>query len=245
VQQQPSRAKVPVWLLLVATIGAGAAIWALAPTSKQQKTDSDSEETSAASGTAPAAGSVAVDLSRLRQAIDVLSRAHDDPAAPDRRAAMNDLLAQTDAPVKLTLLLEAAAADPTAPDKDPLWPDLVQGLSTIWKGETIESGIDLMHIESRPRARDAVVSSFAKIALERPGELTPPQSQKLTETFIDLHNKLPAYQQREVERASRKIAGNDVADLMQGKGMASDEELEVQREYKRSIEENQQRVAAQ
>jgi hypothetical protein len=241
VQQQPSRAKVPVWLLLVATIGAGAAIWALAPTSKQQTTDSDSEETSAASGTAPAGHAVA-DLSRLRQAMEVLSRAHADPATPDRKAALNDLLSQPDAPAKLTLLLEAAAADPTAPDKDPLWPDLVQGLSTIWQGETINSGIDLMHIESRPRARDAVVSSFAKVALERTGDLSPPQTQKLTETFIDLHDKLPAYQQREVERAARKIAGNDVADLMQGK---TGEELEYHREYQKSIAENQQRVASQ
>ena len=130
------------------------------------------------------------------------------------------------------MLLEAAAADPSEPDKDPLWPELVQGLSTIWQGEPITSGMDLMFTESRPRARDAVVSSFAKLALERGGELTPAQNQKLTESFIDLHNRLPALQRREVEKASRKIAGNDVADLMQGKGMGSDDELEVQREYK-------------
>ena len=142
------------------------------------------------------------------------------------------------------MLLEAAAADPSEPNKDPLWPELVSGLSTIWQGESINAGMDLMFTESRPRARDAVVSSFAKLALERTGELTPPQQQKLTEAFIDLHNKLPALQKREVETAARKIAGNDVADLMQGKGMASDEELEVQRVYKRSLEENHH-VAAQ
>jgi ABC-type phosphate/phosphonate transport system substrate-binding protein len=101
-----------------------------------------------------------------------------------------------------------------------------------------------MFTESRPRARDAVVSSFAKLALERSGELTPAQRQKLIEAFIDLHNKLPALQQHEVEKATRVIGGNDVADLMQGKGMASDEELEIQREYKRSLGENQ-RVASQ
>jgi hypothetical protein len=47
-----------------------------------------------------------------------------------------------------------------------------------------------------------------------------------------------------VETAARKIAGNDVADLMQGKGMASDDELEVHREYKRALQDSQ-RVAAQ
>ena len=116
--------------------------------------------------------------------------------------------------------------------------DLVQGLSVIWQGDSINSGMDLMVTESRPRARDAVVSSFAKLALERGGELTPLQRQKLTEYFIDLHNRLPALQQREVESAARKIAGNDVADLLQGRGMASDDELEVQRDYKRSLREN-------
>jgi ABC-type phosphate/phosphonate transport system substrate-binding protein len=102
--------------------------------------------------------------------------------------------------------------------------------------------MDLMFIESRPRARDAVVSSFAKLALERSDELTPAQRQKLTEYFIDLHNKLPALQQHEVEAAARKIAGDDVADLMQGKGMASDDELQVQRDYKRALQESQRAV---
>ena len=152
---------------------------------------------------------------------------------------MNDLLTQGNAPTRLTLLLEAAAADPSAPDKDPLWPELVQGLATIWQGEaTISSGMDLMFTESRPRARDAVVSSFAKVALERSGELTPAQQQKLTEYFIDLHGKLPAYQKREVEAAARKIGGNDVADLLQGK---SPDNLEIHREYHQALEDNQKR----
>jgi hypothetical protein len=238
----PSRSKVPVWLLLVAIVGASAIIWALVPTSsKRQQADSDSETPEA---TAAAPGAQA-DLSRLRQAIEVLSRAHADPGGPERRGAMNDLLSQGDAPTKLTLLLEAAAADPSAPDKDPLWPALVQGLSTIWQGETIRTGMDLMFTESRPRARDAIVSSFAKLALERTSELTPPQQQKLSEYFIDIHSKLPAYQKREVEAAARKIAGNDVADLLEGK---SADNLEVNREYEQAIQaarESEKRVASQ
>jgi len=220
-----------------------AAIWALAPTSKQRKADADGEMAEATEAM-PASPSAHADLSRLRRAIEVLSHAHADLAGAERRGAMNDLLSQGDAPTRLTMLLEAAAADPSEPNKDPLWAELVSGLSTIWQGESINAGMDLMFTESRPRARDAVVSSFAKLALERSGELSPAQTQKLTETFIDLHNRLPALQRREVENASRKIAGNDVADLMQGKGMASDDELEVQREYKRSLE-GSQRVAAQ
>jgi hypothetical protein len=228
----PSRTKSRAWLLLaVTTVGAGAIIWALAPSSKQQQKDT---ETAAA-----ASDNAQVDLTRLRRAIDVLSSSHADLAGPDRRVAMSDLLSLSDTPSKLTMLLEAAAADPTAPDKDPLWPDMVQGLSTIWRGDGINSGMDLMYVESRPRARDALVSSFAKFALERGQELTPEQRQKLTEHFIDLHHRVPAMQQREVEAAARKIAGNDVADLMQGKGLASDDELEVQREYKESLQQTQ------
>jgi hypothetical protein len=235
----PSRSKGPVWLLLAAIVGASAIIWALVPTSsKRQQADSDSETSEAT----PASPSAQADMSRLRQAIEVLSRAHADLGGPERRVAMNDLLSQGDAPTKLTMLLEAAAADPSAPDKDPLWPELVQALSTIWKDESITSGMDLMFTESRPRARDAVVSSFAKLALERTGELTPVQQQKLAEYFIDLHSKLPAYQQREVVAAARKIAGNDVADLLQGK---SPDNLEVHREYEQALQENQKAVAAQ
>jgi len=241
--QPPSRSRLPVWLLLV-IVGASAGVWALASKVKRHKADPGSEATQSAAETpaAPARSSAEMDLSQLRRALEVLARAHADPAGPERRGALNDLLAQGDSPSRLTMLLEAAAADPTQPDKDPLWSDLVRGLSGIFQGETINSGMDLMFIESRPRARDAVVSSFAKLALERSDELTPAQRQKLTEYFIDLHNKLPALQQHEVEAAARKIAGDDVADLMQGKGMASDDELQVQRDYKRALQESQRAV---
>jgi hypothetical protein len=236
--QAPPRRKSRAWLLLAVTaVGASAIIWALAPTSKQQDEDSGLETASSATNNAQ------VDLTRLRRAIDVLSSTHADLANADRRAAISDLLSMGDAPSKLTMLLEAAAADPTPPDKDPFWADMVQGLSSIWRGDGINSGMDLMHIESRPRARDALVSSFAKLAMERTHELTPEQTQKLTENFIDLHHRVPAMQQREVEAAARKIAGNDVADLLRGKGMASDDELEYQREYKQSLEQNQPAAA--
>ena len=233
-----SRSRVSAWLLLVAIVGASA-VWALVPTSSKRRTADPEAETSEAT---PASPRAQADLSQLRRAIEVLSRSHDDLAAPDRRAAMNDLLSQGEAPTRLTMLLEAAAADPSAPDKDPLWPELVQGLATIWQGDTLTSGMDLMFTESRPRARDALVSSFAKLALERSGELTPAQQQKLTEYFIDLHGRLPAYQKREVEMAARKIGGNDVADLLQGK---SADNLEIHREYNQALEEGQKRVAAQ
>ena len=74
------------------------------------------------------------------------------------------------------------------------------------------------------------------------GELTPAQQQKLSEYFIDLHGKLPAFQKREVETAARKIAGNDVADLLQGK---SPDNLEIHREYEQALQESQKPVAAQ
>lgn len=235
--KKQSGSRTSAWLLLAATVGASAVILALVPTSsKRQSADSDDETVEAT----PVSPSTQADFGRLRQAIEVLSRSHADLSAPDRRGAMNDLLSQGDAPTRLTLLLEAAAADPSAPDQDPLWPDLVRGLSAIWQNENITSGMDLMFTESRPRARDALVSSFAKLALERTGDLTAAQQQKLAEHFIDLHGRLPDFQKREVEAAARKIAGNDVADLLQGK---SPDSLEVHREYEQALAENQKAVA--
>lgn len=232
-----SRSRASAWLLLAAIVGASAVILALVPTSsKRQRADADDDTTEAT----PAAPRAQADFRRLREAIEVLSRSHADLAAPDRKVAMNDLLSQGDAPTRLTLLLEAAAADPSAPDQDPLWPDLVRGLSAIWHNENITAGMDLMFTESRPRARDALVSSFAKLALERTSDLTPEQQQKLAEHFIDLHGRLPDFQKREVEAAARKIAGNDVADLLQGK---SADNLEIHREYEEALAENQKAPA--
>ena len=124
--QAPTRRKVPAWLLLVAIVGVSAAIWALAPTSKQRKADADGEMAEATEAM-PASPSAHADLSRLRRAIEVLSQAHADLGGSDRRGAMNDLLSQGHAPTKLTLLLEAAASDPTEPDKDPLWGEWLAG----------------------------------------------------------------------------------------------------------------------
>lgn len=235
----PSRSRASAWLPLVAIVGTSALIGVLVSTSSKRPVSD--HEVEASEGTPPSGGSRA-DLSQLRRAIEVLSRAHDDLASADRKVAMKDLLSQGDAPTRLTLLLEAAAADPSAPDRDPLWSELVQGLSAMWQGESISSGMDLMFTESRPRARHALVSSFARLALERTGDLTPAQQQKLTEYFIDLHGGLPAHQKREVETAARKIAGNDVADLLEGK---SPDDLEVHRQHNQALEENQKRVASQ
>jgi hypothetical protein len=235
-----SRSRVSAWLLLVAIVGASA-IWALVPTSSKRRNADTNVEVSEGMSASPSGPQA--DLSRLRQAMEVLSRSHEDLASSDRKVAMNDLLTQGDPATRLTMLLEAAAADPSPPDKDPLWPELVKGLTAIWQGENINPGMDLMFVESRPRARDALVSSFTKLAVERTGELAPAQQQKLAEYFIDLHAKVPAYQKRELEKAARKIAGNDVADLLEGK---SPDNLEIHREHNQAIEEGQQqRVASQ
>ena len=211
----PSRSKVPVWLLLVAIVGASAIIWALVPTSsKRQQADSDSETSKRRRhrrGPRPICRGCG-GRSRCCRARTPTS------ADAERRGAMNDLLSQADAPTKLTMLLEAAAADPSAPDKDPLWPELVQGLSTIWQGESITSGMDLMFTESRPRARDAVVSSFAKLALERDRRADAARSSRSCRSTSSIFTTgCPPTSNARWRAAARKIAGNDVADLLQGK----------------------------
>jgi hypothetical protein len=227
-------------LLLVAMLGAGA-LWALVPRHRRSE---PAGEQRAEAPVAPARRQV--DLAQLRQAIEVLSRAHPDPAAAgDRRAALADLLAEENPADRMTLLLEAAAADPTPPAQDPLWADLVSGLAGAWNGQTVGAGMDLVWAEQRPRARQAVVAALSMIALERADELGAAQRQRLIETLIDVHNQLPPAQQPNVQVALRKIAGNDVADVMEGKALDPNYELEAHREQKRAVEEAQQLMAAQ
>jgi hypothetical protein len=225
------------WLMIAATFGAGA-IWALVPKGHHgQESSGDESKAGSTSGDNQPSG--------LQQAVRALMHGGKEPGdLSARRAALGDLLAAGDVPTKLALVLEAVAADPTPPESDPLWPDLIAGLAKVWGGDTVGWGLDLMFTEARPRARRALISSFAALASsERASELTPPQKQTLTNYFIDLYNQLPPSQQPEVAGALRKVAGNDVADIMLGKGLQADDELEGQREYKRALEQSKQVIA--
>jgi hypothetical protein len=142
-------------------------------------------------------------------------------------------------------VLAAVEADPTAVEQDPLWDYLTQNLSEVWKGETATKGMDLMFAESRPRARRALISSFAHLAnSDRWRELSAEQGQKLTNYFIDLYKELAPGQKPEVEAALRKVSGNDVVDILNGRGLGDDDHvLESERAYQESLTETQRALA--
>jgi hypothetical protein len=137
-------------------------------------------------------------------------------------------------------VLAAVEADPTPPEKDPIWPFLTESLSDLWEGDKATKGMDLVFAETRPRARRAVISSFAHLATsERLSELTAQQRQTLTETMIDIAPQVPDSQKPEVIAALRNLGGNDLADIMLGKGLTGEDGhvLESERAYAKSLED--------
>jgi hypothetical protein len=174
-------------------------------------------------------------LSRARLVDFYAGGAGDPGAVPARKLALGALFSQENLATKLSSVLEAVERDPTPARQDPLWSDIVGRLAEVWQGDTLTRGIDLMEAESRPRAKRAVIASFAELARsDRLAELTPEQRTALGDRFIDLYHSLPEDQKPEVEAALRKSVSDDVADIVRGKGLKNDNELELQRAYNRA-----------
>jgi hypothetical protein len=154
-----------------------------------------------------------------------------------RKLLLASLLKEPNLALKLSRVLTAIEGDPTPPERDPLWPFITESLSNLWTSATAANGMDLMFAESRPRARRALISSFAVLATsERWAELPGEQHQKLTNYFIDMYDGVVSPQKPELERALRQVAGNDVADILLRKGLGpNDQQLESEREYERSL----------
>jgi len=167
-------------------------------------------------------------------------------AVPARKLLLATLLSEQDIARKLSSLLAAVEADPTPPEQDPLWEHVVQSLAKLWKGDAATGGMDLVVSEKRPRARRALISSFAALA-GSPAllELNGAQRQTLTETMIDLAWHVPATQRHEVTEALRKLGGNDLADIYQGRGVtgADGHVLESEVAYKAALADTQAKVA--
>ncbi|MES1164441.1 MAG: hypothetical protein ABUR63_01685 [Verrucomicrobiota bacterium] len=231
------------WLVIAIPLGAGA-IWALVPGDSpdgDQQTDDQNDHAQPPSR-----------LERFGQAMDLLRKSR--PDAPAGAAPSPDVLSVLfsgdDAPSRLGLVLTAVEANPTPPEQDPLWNDLVQGISSLWNADTMTWGLDLMFVEARPRARRAVVSSFARMVTatatsDRARSMTPIQRQTLIEHFIDLYQQAPSGQQPEVLAALRKIGATDAANVLEGKGLDSEEALEVNREHRKALAEGAAQVQAE
>ena len=168
-----------------------------------------------------------------------------EPAAlPARRLLLKSLFRDEGSPFGVSSALAAIEADPTPPERDPLWNQLVEWLSNSWQGPRIARGLDLMVAESRPRARRAVIASFAHLVIaERTSDLSPEQRQTLTNHLIDLAPSMAPAQQPEIDQALRLIASDDVADIMLGRGLDSDDALDGARERKRALAETQRELA--
>jgi len=219
------------WLVVAIPLGAGA-IWALAPGDPANDDQQASDETERSAGQPSR-------LESLGQAMDLLRKSGPEAqAAPASHDLVSVLFSGDDAPSRLGLVLTAVAANPTPPELDPLWPELVQGISSLWNTETLTWGLDLMLSEARPRARRAVVSSLTKLATsERSRLMTPDQRQTLIEHFIDLYQQTPTAQQPEVLAAMRKIGATDAADVLMGRGLDSDDSLQINREHKSAVQQ--------
>jgi hypothetical protein len=139
-------------------------------------------------------------------------------------------------PVRLKGLLAAAVADQTPPERDPLWPELVQNLLEQWTPETFDKGRDLMLMEQRPRARRALVESFTEFAEgDQFANLTEEQRQALINDLIDMYPHSDPQQKSQIEAALRKIADDDVADLL-ARGADHAPKLKIQQKYERELQ---------
>jgi hypothetical protein len=175
--------------------------------------------------------------STLEELIDEYARSAADPSAQeDRAAVLAAIFSEPDPSRRLYAVLAATARDQTAPEADPLWPRVAAGLSQLWQSGMARRGLDLMVAETRPRARQAIISSFAYLASSGGVRaLSVGERTVLTNNFIDLYAQFPAMQRDEMQQALRATGDRDVADILQGKGLA-DDALEIHRARKQALE---------
>jgi hypothetical protein len=150
--------------------------------------------------------------------------------------ALELLSAEQALPLRLKGLLEAVVADQTPPEHDPLWPEIVQDLMEQWTPETFDKGRDLMLMEERPRARRALVESFTELAESDDAlNLTEAQRQALINDLIDSYPSADPQQKSQIVAALRKIADDDVADLLSGRGVHDGHKLKIVEKYEREL----------
>jgi hypothetical protein len=251
------RMKRALWLVIPAALGAGTLYWVLAREGNHPgRAEADTGQSEQANVPQNASHMTkATELSKGR-GLDSIQKiaqeygalASDPSALAARKLLLARLFSEEDISLKLSGVLAAVEADPTPPEKDPLWEQTATRISELWKGEILTKGMDLVMAESRPRARRVLISSFVDIATsERLAELTPDQKQTLTETMIDVTPHVAPGQKNEVGRALRALGGNDLADIMDGKGLTGKDGhvLESERAYNDSLEQTKKDLEQQ
>jgi hypothetical protein len=162
-----------------------------------------------------------------------------DPRALDaRKLALGALFAEPSLGLKLQRVLEAVDADPTRPEDDPLWVDVVNNLAELWTSATFDKGRDLMLMEQRPRPKRALVASFARLsAPDNIDRLNDDQRVQLSNDFVDIYGPTEAAQKPELLAAVRQLAGDDVADILSGRGLQPGFKPQAALDYERAVEE--------
>jgi hypothetical protein len=249
------RTKRLIWLVVPAALGAGTLYGVLA---SRGHFPAGARADSAEAASVPQKGSLLAKAKELgkERGLDATERmtesygawANDPGALSARKHILRALFSEPDIGKKLHGVLAAVEADPTPPEKDPLWEELASSLADLWKGDVATKAMDLVMAETRPRARHALISSFAEVATsDRLSGLSREQRQTLTETMIDVSPNVPPEQKAEVGRALRALGGNDLADIVAGKGITGKDGhvLESERAYNDSLEQTKKDLAEQ
>jgi hypothetical protein len=92
----------------------------------------------------------------------------------------------------------------------------VKEVSGLWNAMTIAWGRDLVHTETSAKTRDLLLESLANVS---PANLGPDQQAMLVNDLIDLYPDATADQKPALDKALATMAGNDVVEIMHGRGI--------------------------
>jgi hypothetical protein len=150
-----------------------------------------------------------------------------------RKLAFRTLLAYPNMLIGLQAALTAIASDQTPRQRDPMWPDLVQGIAALWDSVTIQHGRDLVMLEERPKPRDVLLESLAEVP---PGKLSDSQRATLAADLIDLYPGIKPEQKPAIDRALAALGGSDLVEILARRGLAEESHLRAAVEERRAQE---------
>ena len=133
-----------------------------------------------------------------------------------RRAIVKRFLEGQDLKAGVAALFKAVALDTTPRRQDPMWRDLVTGVSGLWNAMTIAWGRDLVHIETDPKTKDLLLESLAQVS---PKTIGAEQQNLLVTDLIDLYPTAAADQKVALNAAIAAMAGPDVVEILNRRGI--------------------------
>jgi hypothetical protein len=133
-----------------------------------------------------------------------------------RKMIVKALLGHPDIRVGLEALMAAVQSDQTPKALDPMWPTLVEELSSHWDAVTFPFARDQVAIEERPKPKDLMLDSMTAV---HPEKLADSQKPLLASDLIDMYPGLRPDQRPSVEKQLAALAGNDIVEILHGKGL--------------------------